>query len=420
MSRASKSDHINVSQVNVPSIGTFIGTGCGKLIFSLPANAKGSLVVRYGATGGSNCCPQYLALRALDAHSRLLRRSLGIAAVGTGLRPLWIDLTNVRTIQLSIEGDASVTLAITGLGILPRRVAPYVTANHMITIDSQTEIGTVPFVTRCNAQIGNQDAFVNGARLLAGVYLSTYGCGVANMAFCCRHPHGHILATFAVPDNERADRQASVTVVVKDRLGRQLQRKSYSVTGASPPLEIDVPIDDASIASFNFGGGNGALYNIRLIGSATIEGHIYAPSEPPTAVRGGVAINPVDFSTQCNAGVSTTDRRMAGDKSLESWALVGEGCGTATLSLSNKMYPKHDLYAEMGLSLASSPDSVASVRFNLLTSSGRIVRSKQVQLRLGNTVRRVHLALQGGSAVQIAWINGTGLPDVIVFAITAT
>ncbi len=421
MSRATATTPLTVTLVGIPTAGSFTGTGCGQIALSIPANTHGTLALRYGADDKSDVGVEYLDMRALDAQGHLLRKAIGVAAVGTGLQPLWVDLTGARTVQLYIDGGTGISMDITAISIVPGRAAPYVTQNRVQSGGSATgSIAVDPraFASQCNSSVGTDDVTVARAPVLGGTYLSTYACGSASLFFCCTNAEGTFHARFAVPDTETSGKPATVKVIVKDKDNHVLRQASYSVTGGNPGASIDVNVKRASIISFLFGGSTGMLYAMRLTGIATISERIYPPSEPPVEVKGGVAINPNDFARQCNADVSTDDLRLVGATTLESWALVGEACGSASLPLTTTHYPRHDFYARVGIKLGEAPNTEVTVVFNVLNAAGKIVRSAKVIARYGYGTQPVHLSLKGGTVVQILWLTQT-LSGTVVYAMTA-
>jgi hypothetical protein len=360
-------------------------------------------------------------MRALDAQGHVLRKAIGVAAVGTGLQPLWVDLTGARTVQLVVDGGTEVSMDITAIGILSQSVASYVTQNRVQSGGSPNGSITVDpraFASQCNSSIGNDDVTVAQAPVLGGTYLSTYSCGSASLFFCCTNAEGTFHARFAVPDTETSGKPATVKVIVKDKDNHVLRQASYSVTGGNPGASIDVNVKRASVISFLFGGSTGMLYAMRLTGIATISERIYPPSAPPVEVKGGVAINPNDFARQCNADVSTDDQRLVGATTLEGWALVGEACGSASLPLTTTHYPRHDFYARVGIKLGEAPNTEVTVAFKVLNAAGKVVRSAKVITRYGYGTQPVHLSLKGGTVVQILWLSQT-VNGTVVYALTA-
>lgn len=421
MSRATATSPLTVTLVGIPTAGSFHGTGCGQLALPIPPHTRGTLALRYGADDKSGVGVDYLYMRALDAQGHLLRKAIGVAAAGTGLQPLWVDLTGASTVQVYIDGGTDVNIDITAISILPRSVAPYVTQNRVQSGGSPAgSIAVDPraFASQCNSSVGSSDVTVAHAPVPGGTYLSTYACGAASLFFCCTNADGTFHARFAVPDTAAAGKPATVKAIVEDKNNRVLRQASFATTGGNPGVSIDISVKRASIISFVFGGSSGVLYAMRLTGIATISERIYPPSVPPVGVPGGVAINPNDFALHCNAQVSNDDQRLVGATTLEGWALVGEACGAASLPLSSTHYPRHDFYARVGIKLGEAPNTVVTVAFNVLNTAGKIVRSARVIARYGYGTQPVHLSLKGGAVVQILWLSRT-INGTVVYALTA-
>jgi len=420
--KVSSTTPLTVTRVGIPAASSVSGTGCGTFMLAFPANTRGTLALRYGADDTSTGGNEVLFARAFDATGRLLRKATGVASVGAGLQPLWLDLSGVRTVQLAIDGGTDVKVDITAVGVLPGRMAPYVTTNLVQSGGStrrSVAIDPHAFASRCNSGIGSSDVAVARRPVPGGAYLSTYSCGSASLFFCCTNAQGVFHTRFGVPDTETAGKPATVTVIVEDKNNHVLSRRSYSALGGNPGVSIDIPLRlGASVVSFAFGGASGLLYDLRLTGIATISERIYAPSEPPVEVPRGVAVNPHDFSVHCNSNVATEDQRVVGATTLEGWALVGEACGEADLALAGTKYPRRDFYARVGIALGEPPNTVATFHFNVLNGAGKVIHSTKIQARYGYGTQPVHVSLRGGATVQIIWDSQT-LSGTVVYAMTA-
>ncbi len=420
--KVSSTTPLTVTLVGVPASSSVSGTGCGAFALAFPANTRGTLVLRYGADDTSTSGNEILFARAFDASGRLLRKATGVASVAAGLQPLWLDLSGARTVQLAIDGGTDVKVDITGVGVLPGHVTPYVTTNRVQSGGSphgSVAIDPHAFSSRCNSGVGSSDVAVARRPVPGGTYLSTYSCGTASLFFCCTNAEGVFHMRFGVPDTETAGKPATVTAVVEDKNNHVLSRRSYSALGGNSGVSIDIPLRlGASIVSFAFGGASGLLYDLRLSGVATISERIYPPSEPPIEAPRGVAVNPHDFSVHCNSNVATDDQRVVGATALEGWALVGEACGEADLPLAGTRYPRHDFYARVGIALGEPPNTVATFHVNVLNGAGKVVHSTKVQARYGYGTQPVHVSLRGGATVQIIWDSQT-LSGTVVYAMTA-
>jgi len=441
INKVSSTTALTVTFVGIPAAGALAGTACGAFTLAFPAHARGTLVLRYGADDTGEPFSdltlanpdEFLYARAFDATGRLLRKATGVAAVGAGLQPLWLDLSGARTVQLAIDGSSAVKIDITSVGVLPGRVAPFVTPNRVQSGGSprgSVAIDPRDFASLCNVNIRDSDAAVARRPILGGTYLSTFSCGSASLFFCCTNAEGVFHARFGVPDTETAGKPATVTVIVKDKDDHVLLRRSYSALGGTPGARMDLPLRiGASIVSFAFGGVSGLLYDLRLTGIATISERIYPPTEPPIDVPHGVAINPHDFAVHCEAKVATQDQRLVGATTLEGWALSGigdAGCvsGAATeadLALAGTHYPRHAFYARVGIDLGEPPATIVTFHFNVLNGAGKVLRAVKVDARYGYGPQPVHLSLKNGATVQIVWdAQRTGPPSgTAVYAMTA-
>lgn len=402
--------------VGLSSASSAQGTGCGTILFTLPASARGTMVLRYGADDISTLGVATVSIRALNAAGLLLRKSTGTVSVGTGLQALWVDLANTRTVQVTFDGGTDVRTDVTAVAIIPGHIAPYVTRDRVIRGTSAgAVVNPAAFANSCNSGIGTDDLMVAHHLVLAGSSLSTYGCGAASLFFCCTGAvSGTFRAIFGVNDSASASGKAQATITVKDKDNHILSKKTVSVAYGSTAL-LSVNVSKASVVSFAFDGTSGVLYDMRLIGQKVIAQQLYASSTPPVAVPRGVAVNPHDLAVHCNAEVITTDQRVVGATALEGWALSGNGCGEADLTLKGTPYPRHNFYARVGIPLNDTPAMVTVVTFNLLSTSGKIVRSAKIDTRYGYGTQQVHLNLAGGATVQILWNN-----DSIVYGMTAS
>ncbi len=415
-SKPSSSTVLSATLVGLATTGSAQGTGCGTILLSVPASAHGTMVLRYGADDISTLGVATLSMRALDAAGRLLRKSTGTVSVGTGLQALWVDLAGARTVQLTFDGGTDVRTDVTAVATIPSHIAPYVTRDRVIRgTAAGAVVNPAAFANSCNSGIGTDDLMVAHHLVLAGSSLSTYGCGAASLFFCCTGAvPGTFRATFGVNDTASASGKAQATITVKDKDNHILSKKTVSVAyGSTARLSVDV--SKASVVSFAFEGTSGVLYDMRLTGRKVIAQQLYAPSTPSVAVPGGVAVNPHDFAVHCNAEVITTDKRVVGATALEGWALSGNGCGEADLTLKGTPYPGHNFYARAGIPLNDPPSMVTVVTFNVLSASGKIVRSAKIDTRYGYGTQLVHLSLAGGATVQILWNN-----DSIVYGMTAS
>lgn len=410
----------SVAAVVVPATGAAYLQACGQFALTIPSHTRGALVLRYGMDDGAARGAMLLSLRALDAGGRLLRKAVGVAAVGGGLQPLWIDLGNVRTIQVTAD-NVSISeggIDVTGVGILPRGVPPYVPQNRTISgggPNGAVVVDPLAFAVQCNSNVGGSDVTVAHETVLRQTYLNNTACGTASLFFCCTNARGTFHALFGLYDDDTATARATVRMVVKDKDDHVLRRQTLTVTYGTPrALDVDVKL--ASVIYFSFSGDASALYDLRLTGIATVSQYILPPSAPPVEVPNGVAVDPHDLAVQCNMSVTSGDVRLIGATTLEGWALnPADWCGEADLNLRTSRYPRHAFYARVGIKLGEAPTTNVTVTLNALNAAGKVIRSAAINARYGYGTQPVHLSLAGAATVRIKASAGGS----IVYALTA-
>ncbi len=411
----------SVAAVGVPAAGAAYLIGCGQFALTIPTGTRGTLVLRYGTDDGSTRGAMLLSLRALDANGRLLRKAVGVAAVGGGLRPLWVDLGNVRTIQVTADNINTVSgvgIDVTGVGILPRAVPPYIPENRTISGGSPhgaVVVDPLAFAVQCNSNVGESNVTVAHDTVLRQTYLNNTACGTASLFFCCTNARGTFHALFGLYDDDTATARATVRMVVKDKDDHVLRRQTLTVTYGTPrALDVDVKL--ASVIYFSFSGDASALYDLRLTGIATVSQYILPPSTPPVEVPNGVAVDPHDLAVQCNMGVTSGDVRLIGATTLKGWALNPvDRCGEADLNLRTSRYPRQAFYARVGVKLGQPPTTDVTVTFNAFNAAGKVIRSTAINARYGYGPQPVHLSLAGATTVRIKASAGGS----IVYALTA-
>ena len=411
---------LSVTEVSIPPSGGESLTACGQLTLATPA--QGTLALRFGTEDHSPAgSTGTVSVRVLNSKGLLLRKVFGMTALGTGLRPLWVDLHGASTVIVADTGNA--TVIITGLGIIPHAVPAYTISNRIIagnTSSTGVPIDPTAFVSQCNASIGTSDTTVAHAPVFAGTYLvASSGCGTSGLILG-PHANGTFHALFGVPDDTSTGPRPTVKVVVQDRTNHPLFVHTYSGQFGQAGIPVDFSVTHASVVSFAFSGTKAILYDMRLIGDVTAFDVVYPASEPLVLTPGGVAIKPSDFTVSCNASVATTDQALVQAASLEQWALVGTACGTATLTLTGTSYPRHLFRARIGIGAGQSPTSNVKVEFNVLNKAGKIVRHTTWSVRYGyGPLLNPGVSLAGGVALQIVWTSASTAPAV-VYGMTAS
>jgi hypothetical protein len=234
------SSPVTVTQVAITPGSGFAGLPCGQETVTLPPNARGTLTLRYGmddntATRGRTT----LSVTVLDTTGRLLRKATGVAYLGGGLEPLWVDLAGGHTVIFSFDGTSDGWTAVTGLGIVPAGSLPlYSIANLVVRAPGgRAVISPDVFMRSCNADVGGDDYTVNQRPVFGYTYLLGQGCGSAAMLICCTKAAGTFRALFGVPDSDAAGAQATVTIVVQDKDNHVLRRARIHASYGQPPIQ---------------------------------------------------------------------------------------------------------------------------------------------------------------------------------------
>ena len=409
-------DPISATLVTVPANSGLWLTACGTATFTIPSPRTGTLVLRFGTTDDSVDPRSTLAVRVLDANGQIVRKVMGVALLGDGLAPLWVDVGGGTTVQITVDCSLDVIcstsnhVVITALGILPGGVSPYAIHDRLASAHSPNRSVVVSpdaFVSKCNSSIGTSDTSVAQHPVYALTYFATYSCGSSSLIFCCTPAVGTFYAKFGVPDTASATggAQPSMSVTVKDKDNHVLRSLKVRAQYGTPGTPVAINIDEASVLSFAFDGNNALLYDMRLKGTATISDLFFPPSVPPVFPRRGVAISPGAFTRQCNAYVGTTDLRLVGATTLEGWSLYGLGCGEADLTLSGSRHRWTDFYARVGFKIAESPAATVVIRLNVVDRSGKSLRHYDKLILYGYGTQPVHVSLAGGAVLQIQWLN---------------
>ena len=406
-----------VAGVPVAATDAAVLLGCGTVTFTLPANARGTLAVRFGSADSSNLDPEpaLLIMRVLDAKGHLLRKAVGSSFIGGGLRPLWADVTGGATVVLRDEGNTRNSIVVTGVGIVPGRIAPHRNPTRVVFGAGPGEVVPVPasaFVNTCNASLGTTSNTVAKAPLVAYSFVSGTACGITQLILT--DAHGRFRATFGVPDSAAPGSTATVRISVLDQDSHPLTQTAATAHAGQPGVPIDLPIDHASLLSFTFT-HDAAIYDLRLIGSAVLYDRIFPPSEPTVLVPGGVAIDPRSLGVACNAAIATDDVLLVHEAALEQWTLSGTDCGSATLPLGGTL-PRHTFTARYGIPAAAQQDAIAHLRLSVLDASGKVLRTATYTARSGYGPQQLSISVAGGSRLQIDWLKGS----LALFAMTAS
>jgi len=395
--------------------------GCGQITLGLPAGTRGTLAFRYGMEDTpAHPTLNVVTVRALAANGRVLRKAIGIAALGGGLRPLWIDLRGAATVNIAVAGNANNHVVFTGAGILPGRLPLYQQPNRVLAAAPGTSapIDAEAFVIRCAATAGDQDTAVQGRKVLAGSYIrAEFGCGAVSLVLGPR-AHGSFHATFGVADDARGGAQPSVHVVVQDRTNHPLVDRIYRAPFGSAGVPVDLSVEHASVLSIAFNGPAALLYDMTLTGDVFAYDRVYPQVEPGASMPGGVAVDPRDFALYCNAEVAKTDVPVVHETTLEGWALLGAACGSATLDLAAKRYPRGQFTARAGIQVAAPPTSIIMMRRTVL-DAGRTVRQATFAVRYGYGPLPIGISLAGGTRLRIAWLT-PHIDNVAVYAMSAS
>jgi len=416
---------VSVTLVGLAMDKVVTASGCGDYTVGIAPGAHGTLALRYGAIDDSSGAKRgTLTVRVLDADGHIVRKVVGMAFPGGGLRPLWVDLRGGATANLKVAGD--VNMAITGAGILPDRVSPTY-QNPQRTLygggPGGIAVDALSFVSRCNAYDESADVTMAGQLAIGGSYVSLTGCGSTRLILG-GNAAGTFHATFGVPDTAAGGAQPRVRVIATAGDNTPLLQRSFSAPYGTPGVSIDVPLTSGgkhvSVISFVFAGGTtGVLYAMRLAGNATAYSLVSAPVNPPVVAPGGTAVSPYRFALDCNAYINKDDDTLLlHESALQDWAISFSGCGAASLNLSGLPFAHSAFQARIGVEAGQAADTLVKVRFNVISSAGAIIRHVTVPVRYGyGPLNSPLINLRGGAKLQITREGSSG--DVIIYAMTA-
>ena len=418
---AAATDPLTVTQVGLTPGTTATGTGCGQITIGLHPETGGTLVLRYGALDTSTAGDrEKLSVRVLDATGTLLHKAIGIAFVGGGLRPLWVDLRGGSTIVMTVDGGTAVRLAVTAVSIMPGQLPAYTYPDRILSSPSGKtySVDADAFVSQCNAVVGTTDTTVLHLPIFAGTYIAAAGgCGTTGLILG-PNAHGTFTAFLGVPDDAPSGAPPTVKIVVQDRTNHPLLVRTYRASYGAAGTPISIDITHASTLSFAFTGPSAVLYNVQITGRATVIDQVYPSTTPPVIFAGGNAVHPSAFHLDCNANITKDDRLLVHESTLETWALSGTECGSASLKLSGLHVPHAVFATRMGIEAGDPPTTIVKIELNVLDSHGASIRHSTWSLRYGYGPIDASITLKGGATVQILWLTGNTDSAVDLYGMT--
>jgi hypothetical protein len=405
----------SVSHVTVPPAAAVQLTACSTATVKLPSGSSGTLAMRFGASDGSDytSVPTVFAVRVLDGSGHLLRKAVGLAFLGGGLQPIWINVSGGASVTLTMD-TSTAALEIAGLALLPGQYKLHPNPDHN-EFGSPTGalVSIVPeaFAIDCNAHPGADDITVNRAIVVRDTYLYGTDCGVASLVMT--NARGSFHALVGVDDATSPQRSGMVKLTVLDQNGHPLFTRSTRATIGKPSMPLDAKITGGSIVKLEITGPV-VIYDLQLSGRATFYDRVFPPSEPPTSIKGGIALNPLAFSVDCNTSVSKLDILLLHAAALEQWALDGQRCGTATLNVATLQGAHAVFGGRYGLSAADQRLKLGHVLVRVLGPSGKVLRAITLTAREGYGPAPFVISLAGAAKLVLSWPE----QRVIVFAMT--
>ena len=405
---------ITVTAAGIPATKALTASGCGEATLIRPG-AAGTLVLRYGiGDTAASVGLSVLHVRVLAADGHLLRKVIGVSAPGDGLRPLWVDLHGAGSVVLGVDGPSGNLVAITAVGVLPSQLALYQNPTRRALAGDL--INPAALISHCNVGVGGEDTSVAQQVVFYGTFIvAEMGCGGTGLVLS-PNAHGRFQALFGIPDTASPGSHPTVKVVALDRSEHPVAQATIHASYGAPAVAIDISVEHASTLSFSFSGGKAILYAMHLTSAASYD-RIYPAVEPPVTGLGGLAINPSLFTVHCNAALADKDVMLVGDASLEAWALSGQECGEADLTLSSLGAARHMFSARIGIAAGEPPDSILKMQLLVLNSAGTVIRHTTETARYGYGPQPVQISLAGGAVLQIIW-TGANSPKVVVYAMT--
>ena len=407
----------SVSHVTLTAAQAIDLSSCGSVTITLPPGQGDTLALRYGASDGSDytSVPTVFDVRVLDNAGHLLRKAVGLAFLGGGLQPIWVNVAGGATVTLVIDtGNAD--LEVTELRLLMGQYTLHPNPNHNeFGSPSGAPVSIVPeaFAVDCNAHPGTNDITVNRLPVLRDTYLSGTMCGVASLIMTSAHGSFHALV--GIDDSNGATKTASIKLTVLDQDSHPLFSTSARAELGRPGVSLNAPITRGSIVKLEFSDPI-VVYNLQLFGHATFYDRVFPPSQPPVSTPGGAVLNPRAFKVDCNTAVSRSDILLIHEAALEQWALDGQQCGTATLDLRTLPHARATFGGRFGIAASDQHYKVGHVQVHVLGGAGKVLRTVILTAREGYGPQPFSIGLAGASSIKLTW------PDqrIIVFAMATT
>ena len=213
----------SVSHVLIPTASAIEMTTCGVTTLKVPAGATGTLAARFGAGDLSDytTVPTVFDVRVLDAAGHLLRKAIGLAFLGGGLQPIWVNLTGAATVTFTADAGSAI-LELVGLALLPGQYKLHPNPDHNeFGSPTGAPVSIVPesFAIDCNAHPGDADIAVDHVAVLRDTYLSGTDCGVASLVMTSARGSFHALWGSTIPRRptesgvRQADRRSIRTAI---------------------------------------------------------------------------------------------------------------------------------------------------------------------------------------------------------------
>ena len=423
---------VSVTLVGLAQGKTAVASYGGVLKLALPPGASGTLVLRYGATdrsAGGVRTP--LSVAVLDADGYLLRRAVGVAFAGGGLRPLWISLSGGRTVTFVAGDAADISIALTAVGILPGRLTPTYSNPDRVLYGGApggVAIERSAFISHCGGGYSDEDVRVARTLIMGHtVVTSRSSCGSLRLVLSVAGA-ATFHAVFAAPDNASGSAQPALTVVATAGDNAPLFQRTYRTAFGSPGVPLDVNLHysaggaakNVSTLTFLFTTStDSVLYGMRLTGNATAYSQVFPPVEPPV-LGSGMAINPRAFSETDACALTSGDLLLLHEAALQEWALgLTLNCGTATLTLADLPFAHHTFTTRMGIRAGENPDTLVKIRLDVLDAAGHSVRHVTVPVRYGYGPLNAAVDLTGGARLRLSY-QGATQAMVVVYAMTAS
>lgn len=395
---------VSVSHVTIPVGAAIELLPCGIAALKIPAGSSGTLALRFGANDLSDysSVPTVFDVRVLDAGGYLLRKAIGLAFAGSGLQPIWVNVSGGATVTLTADAGSAV-LDLTGFALLTDQYKQHPNPDHNeFGSPSGSPVSIVPeaFAVDCNAHPGEADVTVNRQAVARDTYLYATDCGVASLVMT--NAHGTFHALVGVDDTTTPQKTGAVKLTVLDQNGKPIFTTSVRADLGKRAVPLNAPITGASIVKLEITGPV-VIYDLQLTGHATFYDRVFPPSEPPTTLKGGVALNPLAFTVGCNTAVSKSDILLLHAAALEQWALDGQGCGTAILNLGSVKGPHATFGGRFALAAADQRLKIGHVVVSVLGGNGKVLRTMTLTAREGYGPATFGISLSGGAKLNLSW-----------------